>query len=153
MDTERHLLKPKNVIRFVFGGVAIFTIVSMKTGKHFTFKVIKSKPKYITTRYFIQVLKDGNKFHRMARIDLDYNIKYIRDTQSLFLGSDEFKAFEWFLAKLNDPRRLLKYLKIYHEGSCARCGRRLTLPKSIRLGFGPVCYKKIANIGYTFRKR
>lgn len=25
---------------------------------------------------------------------------------------------------------------------CRRCGRKLTIPKSIERGFGPVCYKK-----------
>lgn len=28
---------------------------------------------------------------------------------------------------------------------CRKCGRKLTTPKSIQRGYGPVCYKKIIN--------
>lgn len=34
---------------------------------------------------------------------------------------------------------------IAKKGKCARCGRALSDPVSIRRGFGPTCYKKFAN--------
>ena len=34
-------------------------------------------------------------------------------------------------------------LEIWHEGSCGRCGRTLTVPESIASGIGPECAKKI----------
>jgi hypothetical protein len=30
---------------------------------------------------------------------------------------------------------------VWHEGSCARCGKKLTVPESIESGFGPECVK------------
>jgi hypothetical protein len=33
-------------------------------------------------------------------------------------------------------------LVIRHNGSCGRCGRKLTVPTSIKAGIGPECAKK-----------
>ena len=32
--------------------------------------------------------------------------------------------------------------ELHHEGRCGRCGRRLTVPKSIEVGLGPTCAAK-----------
>jgi hypothetical protein len=31
---------------------------------------------------------------------------------------------------------------VHHEGRCGRCGRKLTVPSSIKTGLGPVCFAK-----------
>jgi hypothetical protein len=36
-------------------------------------------------------------------------------------------------------------LEIWHEGSCLRCGRKLTVPESIESGYGPECIKSVLN--------
>jgi hypothetical protein len=32
---------------------------------------------------------------------------------------------------------------VHHEGKCGRCGRKLTVPESVKSGFGPECAGKI----------
>jgi hypothetical protein len=34
-------------------------------------------------------------------------------------------------------------LEVWHEGRCAKCGLKLTVPQSIMTGFGPTCAKKL----------
>jgi hypothetical protein len=33
-------------------------------------------------------------------------------------------------------------IEIWHEGTCCRCGKRLTVPASIELGMGADCAKE-----------
>jgi hypothetical protein len=35
---------------------------------------------------------------------------------------------------------------VHHEGACARCGRALTVPESVKSGFGPECGKVVAGV-------
>ena len=55
--------------------------------------------------------------------------------------SDHVKltAFPWLWMMLTENHPLPKECEIWHEGCCMRCGKRLTVPASIELGFGPDC--------------
>lgn len=52
------------------------------------------------------------------------------------------KVLDWTLraAEAGD----LKTVRCLHEGRCARCGRKLTVPESIDSGLGPECRGKVA---------
>lgn len=52
------------------------------------------------------------------------------------------RAFAWTW-KMLASGRFPETLEIWHEGSCGRCGRKLTVPTSIAQGFGPECITKI----------
>lgn len=43
-------------------------------------------------------------------------------------------AFKWLVGHWEDAR-----VQVWHEGTCGRCGRRLTVPESIETGLGPTC--------------
>lgn len=49
------------------------------------------------------------------------------------------KGFAWFWRFLASGRTFPETFQFWHEGRCARCGRRLTVPDSIATGFGPEC--------------
>lgn len=55
----------------------------------------------------------------------------------------EIKTIVWFLERLQSDR-LPETLWVYHMGSCAHCGKDLTVPTSIEAGFGPECLKELA---------
>lgn len=46
-----------------------------------------------------------------------------------------------------------KGFKLHHEGTCGRCGRKLTVPESIESGFGPECVKKAGLVGKPASER
>jgi hypothetical protein len=43
-------------------------------------------------------------------------------------------AFAWFVRNLESAK-----VDVWHDGTCGRCGRKLTVPESIESGLGPVC--------------
>jgi hypothetical protein len=126
--------------RFVMAGNSTFTLVSRKTGTRFTYKV--------------QVAKDGNMHFVKALTGQDNEnsftyFGYIRRDVFLHgkksrIGIDapSVKAFAWFWRRLVSGGNLAA-MEFYHEGHCGRCGRKLTVPESIRTGLGPECAGRV----------
>jgi hypothetical protein len=139
---EGQMTDPKDTLRFIYAGNALFTLVSKKTGARFTYRIRKSratKDKESTLR-FVKVLNGpGNESQYLY-------LGYIKDDTKgkMFSGakgrpqSPSFKALDWAVEKIaagvipND-------LEFYHSGKCGCCGRTLTVPESIKSGLGPVC--------------
>lgn len=135
-------LSPEDVKAFVLGGNATFTLQSGKTGAYFTFKVKRHKED--KDLYFVRLLvnSDNTKDYR-------YVACYYADRKVLHLAKPwndvtiescppSIRAIKFLFNRLDDiPTQLI----VYHEGRCARCGRILTTPDSIKRGFGPECYK------------
>lgn len=138
-----HKLANENVLEFLFGGNALFTVKNNETGKHMSFKVIKSKK---TQKNIYYVMKnDGQIF--LGTI-FDRNKFVFSKKSSVAIDSPEVKAFVFVfdrLLKNNLPAKV----EIWHNGKCGRCGRTLTEPSSILVGYGPECFrisKKIKSI-------
>ena len=71
-----------------------------------------------------------------------------RTTAKSKLTSDstEVKAFIYVFNKIKTGTESV--IQVRHAGQCGKCGKELTDPISIDLGFGPICFKKIT--GMTF---
>lgn len=150
----KHLPK-ENIDPFVFAGNATFTIINEKTGDRFTYKVTRAsnpKPEYKGV-WFIKVLygKDNNTSYLylgsvFEHSDDTLNLnprkrkgKFYRhgEEKSNFTSNGTcVKAFVFFLTYRH---QLPIFIKVYHEGKCGHCGRKLTVPESIESGFGPKC--------------
>ena len=124
-----------------------FSLKSLRTGKHFTYKVKKAEPrpghpdtwfvKYLfgpdnTADYCYMGMIRNNEF----RITTKFR------TAELKPETPVVKALVWTLRRLaanqNTPN-----LEVWHAGKCGRCGRALTVPESVALGFGPECANKV----------
>jgi uncharacterized metal-binding protein YceD (DUF177 family) len=53
------------------------------------------------------------------------------------------RAFDWFWRNLSRGVSLEGHVDVDHMGKCGRCGRPLTVPESVRSGFGPECIGKL----------
>jgi hypothetical protein len=129
---------------FMLGGNATVTLVSTKSGARFTYK--------------IRVSDDG-KTHFVSLLngpDNESDYKYlgrIVDGEKLWVGRRVPKAgdigkdapsalaFDYAWYHLSQDK-IPATLEIWHEGRCARCNRKLTVPSSIESGFGPECAGK-----------
>ena len=124
----------------IFAGKALFTVENRKTGNRFTFKVcVCDRDENL---YFVSVLNGPDNYYNytylgIVRNKVDFTLtkksRYTENCQS-------YKVFKWLLANLNN---LPEFIEINHEGKCLRCGRRLTVPESIKSGFGPECINKV----------
>lgn len=137
-------LAKERVKSFVLGGNAIITIESGMTGKHFTYKITRSKTD--ANLYFVKSLRGADNLS-----DYVYIGCYYADT-GYFRPEKRYKGVEnysWpkslrainYLFKCID--NIPNNLYVYHEGRCCVCGRRLTTPESIELGVGPECAKYV----------
>lgn len=137
-------LAKERVKSFVLGGNAIITIESGMTGKHFTYKITRSKTD--ANLYFVKSLRGADNLSDYVYIGCYYaDTKYFHPEKrykgvETYAWPKSLQAINYMFKFLdNIPDKLL----IYHEGRCCVCGRRLTTPESIELGVGPECAKYV----------
>lgn len=140
--------------QFVFAGKALFTLKSLKTDRHVTFKVRKPKkvsagtPSTIT--HFVSVRDDADGEGSYSYLGT------INAAGAFYHGRKSLVAHDHW--RTNAARWLFEHLardelparsELWHEGRCGKCGRVLTVPESIASGIGPECAKKSAGKAQT----
>jgi hypothetical protein len=138
---------------FVTAGHAIFTLVSKATGTRFTFTVERAKAEKDADGnetnpdrpWFVGVLTGPNNTVDYSYMGLIFpanggGTRFVHPRKShVSPDAPSAKAFSWFFAQLTNGSSKLDQVEIWHMGCCGRCGRALSVPESIALGFGPVC--------------
>jgi len=128
-----HEIKPENLAKALIAGNAMITVQSNRTGVHKTYHIYRVNDTYLRVKY-------GAKHGKILG-----NIRYV-DVDPIFFSSrsdEETRAFEWLFRNQFNIKKLSEQVKLYHDGSCLRCGRRLTTPESIESGYGPKCIKHV----------
>ncbi len=128
---------------FILGGKATFTVENEATGKRFTFKVTAKKNDNGTVGiYFVKVLTGSdneNSYTYLGTISARTETYDLGSKSPIGPDATSHKAFEYIWARIQADRALASTVKIYHEGRCGCCGRKLTVPASITSGIGPEC--------------
>lgn len=135
----QHELTKEEVPKFVLAGNATVTLQSGTTGRHFTYRIKKYNDQDV---YFVRVLRGPNNEEDYTYIGAYYpQRKRFHIAKAWYGMSEDYwppaaRAITFLFNHLYDkPERL----KVFHEGKCGRCGRTLTTPESIKLGYGPEC--------------
>lgn len=138
----------ENPKKFILGGKAYFTVESTKTGNHFTFKVDKIPDS--DNGFFVSVCIEYDKYSYIGNLYSGKNPndftfrprKKIVKTMNKGSGIAEYPksilTFQYIVDNhmIKNCKPLINF---YHHCKCAKCGRTLTTPESIKNGFGPVC--------------
>lgn len=138
------------VIQFVLGGNATFTLVSKTTGARFTFKVQKHPDSTLTHLHFVKLLRGQDNEADFQFFGTIFHGRTFKHSAKSRIGTDapSAVAFRWFWRMLMDRvqigREMSSSVEVWHEGKCGRCGRKLTVPSSVASGFGPECAGKIS---------
>ena len=134
------ILAKESVPEFTLGGNATITIRSSSLAKRYTYKIQQHKDD--KNLYFIKLLRGQDNENDYSYIGCYYSdTQYFHPCKTWKFEQKEnwphsIKMIDFFFKHLyNLPDRL----EVYHEGKCARCGRKLTTPESIKSGFGPEC--------------
>lgn len=136
MSELRGILKPEFRTKYIFGGNATITIQNPSTGNRFTFKIQQTD--FDDSVFFAKLLNgpdNENSYAYMGKIK--NQIFSLTKASRMTMDAPSIKALRWFMANINDPR-----IEVWHEGSCGKCGRKLTVPESIESGLGPICAGK-----------
>jgi hypothetical protein len=118
---------------FIKAGNAIFTVSNKKNNGHFTYKVNKHKEKDL---WFVGVLTgpDNNFSYTYLGTIFSDGFRLTRKSKISHEASS-YKVFAWLMQRDELPEHIV----VDHCGRCGRCGRLLTVPESIRMGYGPEC--------------
>lgn len=132
-------LSASNVRAFALGGNATLTLESVKTGARYTYKIKASDDGKLS---FVQVLTGSDNEDGFAYLGLIRAERYSRGVKSK-IGADapSARAFAWAWEHIA-AGSIPPALNVWHEGRCARCNRKLTVPESIASGFGPECTRR-----------
>src|SRR6056297_445556 len=130
---------PETIQSFLFGGNATFTLKSLKSGNNYTYKMKTPKnKKYHYKRYLYVMTGTDNEYH-YKYIGSVYKNKFFSNIPGFDIAK---KGFEWFFCNILS-KHVPETVEMYHSMKCAKCGRKLTTPESVKMGFGPVCIGKI----------
>jgi hypothetical protein len=135
----------------ILAGKAKITLVSTKTGARFTYKITRANAsaRNPSPLWFVSLLSGPNNeadFSYLGVIRAGFGNEGPRFSLTAKSTSTDaapsVKAITWTVASLYNQGAIPAALEVWHEGSCCRCGRALTVPESIASGIGPECAKK-----------
>jgi Family of unknown function (DUF6011) len=140
--TSSRFATAADAVAYILAGRARVTLVSIKTGTRFTYKV--SQPTEHGP-HFVSLLTGQNNDADFTFLGTIFEGKTYRAGKKSTIGSEapSAVAFAWAW-KMFSHNVLPSSLEVWHEGTCGKCGRALTVPSSIASGIGPVCGEKVA---------
>lgn len=124
--------------QFVTAGRAIFTVQNNRND-HYTYRVQRGHNS--DSPLFVSMLSGPDQYTYIGILTRQGTCQ-ITAKSSITANSTGYKVFNWAMAVIKQLTPLPDGYSIQHEGRCARCGRALTDPESIRTGFGPYCRTK-----------
>lgn len=133
---------------FALAGAAVFTVAN-PAGERYTFRVSVKKAEHGDARppvWFVGWLSGPNNEADYSYLGmLDPDAGTVRPTRASKASPDSrvFRVAQWALGVLWGRTALPAGYALEHAGRCGRCGRTLTVPESIRTGFGPECASRI----------
>lgn len=132
-EEMRGVLVPGKRKAYALAGHAIITVRSTKTDQRFTYKV--SQPKSGEPFWYVGLLNgpDNTSDYRSVGVIRMPQAEFFK-SRHLTDAAPSVVAFRWLSRNWESDK-----VEVWHEGSCGRCGRRLTVPESITSGIGPTC--------------
>jgi len=114
---------------------ANFTLKSIKTGKEYSYKIIRSQ--YNGNWYTHIKVETG--YQNFKRLGTYYKGK-IRNKKEV-INSPSAVAIAFVLDKVehSEFNYLDERMQLMHQGKCLCCGKPLTDSHSIEIGLGPIC--------------
>ena len=133
-----------DIVNYIKGGSGEFTIVSIATGNHHTYRINKSTTNGTLFVRHLTGSDNTEDYSYLGIIDRDlYGL--VPTPRSPSPSCTAFKALNWFLLSIyhKDTYNLSK-VEFHHAGKCSVCSRKLTHPDSIKRGMGPKCRARIS---------
>lgn len=131
------LVDPARTVRFMLAGRAHVTFQSRRTGTRFTYRITQASAERRPPLHFVSILTGPDHYEYLGCIYDRRAYSHGRKSR-IDREAPSAIAFAWVWARLTSGE-MRPELAVYHEGRCGACGRRLTTPRSIETGLGPVC--------------
>lgn len=146
---EQYKVELEKSLELILAGNCTITFKNELNQKRFTYKIKKFKRN--ENLFFVHVLsgcnneKDYSYLGRIIVKNLEQKQIEFDSSKGSKISTDalSFKGFKYLIEATTIHHKMNENMCIYHEGKCARCGRKLTDPDSIIRGIGPECWTKI----------
>jgi hypothetical protein len=143
-DMRGRLTSASDAEAFMLAGKATITLVSVKTQARFTYRISASDDR---TCHFVALLSGAdneNDYSYLGRIarSMFWRGRKIPRPGDVGVDAPSMNAFAWAWQRIVSGT-LPDSLEVWHEGRCGRCARKLTVPSSVKQGFGPECQGKL----------
>lgn len=132
-------LENNESLKFIFVGKSTVTFMNRTTENRFTFRVKMAKDSNL---FFVSLLRNTDKYEYLGTVVEGVYTHGRKSTISV--DSQSTRVFQYVINKLK-LGNLPDTIEIWHEGTCGKCGRPLTVPSSIASGIGPECIKSYLN--------
>ena len=129
---------------YLSGGNAIVTLTS-DSGVYHTYRFYKSTKSRMRSALFVETMVDNGEWKYVGMLNGGH---FILTKCSKFARDNEIVLGVVYILKMmfkdgyHDDR-----MHLYHSGVCSVCGRRLVSPKSIQIGMGKECKRRVRNAG------
>ena len=143
MNETTHIIAQDDALRFITAGNCTFTLKSLITGRHITYKAVYSEY-YGKSRIYVKYLNGSDNetsYQHLCMIEKEGFPKLIKGGK-VSPEQLSWKSFRYVFNMLL-MGEFMTQLEIWHSGTCGRCGRKLTVPESIASGYGPECIGKV----------
>lgn len=135
--------------QFILAGDATFTIETPST--HYTYRVRKVEAgDRWPEAHFVSILvgpDNTDDYAYLGKLDPFTGQMVITRKSCRPADAIEVRLLNRILARVwSDDHTAYEQhgYKTHHEGTCGRCGRKLTVPSSVESGIGPECSKLLA---------
>lgn len=140
-DSKSELIGSENIKNYIFGGRGIVTLEAPSGNSHtYAFYRPANHESFPEDIRFVYAVHNGEKLFYIGMIEqgkfrLTKNSRFLYDT-------DIVKGARYIMRMANEPG-LDTPMKLYHEGMCCFCGRKLISNKSLSTGIGPKCRRRL----------
>lgn len=140
-ESSRKLEGSQNIKNYIYGGRGVVTLKA-PSGKSHTYVFAKpANPNIFPDDIlFVYALHEGvQQFYvgmvELGEFRLTRNSRYLPDTEIV-------RGAKYIMKMANKPN-LVTPMELYHNGCCCFCGNKLTSEKSLKIGMGSRCKKRL----------
>lgn len=137
----------QTALQFMLAGNARVTIKSTKTGARYTYRIHLNeeeaeKPAHQQS-WFVYILNGPDNTKDFSYLGMIRRHQFFVTRATKHMETAPFaRGLDYVFRHLRN-NHLPPHAELWHESTCGRCGRALTVPESIRTGIGPECAKRI----------
>lgn len=133
------ILDQKYAKDYILAGKALVTFHNTKTGNQFTY-LIKQKRDKISRELFPRWYINHNKTY-LGYID-DNNFYFGSNISNVIIHSIPMAVWVWVWQHIT-TQTVPDFIEILRSDFCGHCGRQLTEARSLEIGIGPECRRKL----------
>ena len=143
-DSSHRMTDSNHIFDYIHGGKGIMKLEAPSgTHHYYLFQKPADRDAFPDDVVFVYAVHDFSKKFYVGMIEEG---KFRLTRNSRFLEDTDIVKGAKYIVKMSKSQKVTSTtpMRLYHMGMCARCGKQLTREKSIQIGIGPKCRKKIA---------